>query len=91
MKEYIGEFAADKLDLLVEDVNHMNIDNDEVYHRLYERVDQIGDDFIRNRLHSQLAERYSPLAKLRDEERQLSDRLESVRIRIAEIEDHDRN
>ena len=91
MKEYIGEFAADKLDMLVEDVNHMNIDNDEVYHRLYERVDQIGDDFIRNRLHSQLAERYSPLAKLRDEERQLSDRLESVRIRIAEIEDHDRN
>lgn len=91
MKEYIGEFAADKLDKLVEDVNHKNIDNDEVYHRLYDRVDQIGDDFIRNRLHSQLAERYSPLAKLRDEERQLSDKLESVRNRIAEIEGHDRN
>lgn len=91
MKEYIGEFAADKLDRLVEDVNNKNIDSDETYHRLYERIDQIGDDFIRNRLHSQLAERYSPLAKLRDVERQLSDKLESVRNRIAEIEGHDSN
>lgn len=79
------------MDRLVEDVNNKNIDSDETYHRLYERIDQIGDDFIRNRLHSQLAERYSPLAKLRDEERQLSDKLESVRNRIAEIEGHDSN
>ena len=91
MKEYIGEFAAEKLDQLVEDVNNKNIDSEEAYRHLYERIDQIGDDFIRNRLHSQLAERYSPLAKLRSEERQLMEKLESVRNKITEYEGHDSN
>ena len=91
MREYIGEFAAGKLDKLIDDVNRIDIADEGVYHSLWNRIEQIGDDFIRNKLHSQLAERYNPLVLLRNEERLLTEKLAKLRDRITELEGHDRN
>ena len=91
MKEYIGEFAADKLDKLIMDVNNKIITNEESYQSLWNRIEQIGDDFIRNKLRNQLTEKYTSLAQLRNEERQLSEKLASVKKQIIELEGHDHN
>ena len=57
MKEFVGEFAHDKLDLLIKKVNQNNELSEDEYLRLTKEVDRIGDDFIREKMIEKLNDR----------------------------------
>ena len=71
MHQFIGDFASEKLDQLIEEVNKDGDLDETSYENLLAKVEMIGDDFIHDRLMDKLAERYSRLALLRYRERQL--------------------
>lgn len=79
MHQFIGDFASEKLDQLIEDVNQEGALDEVSYKKLKDRVEMIGDDFIYNRLLDKLAERYSKLAMLRNRERELYEALLQVK------------
>ena len=84
MQQFIGDFASEKLDRLVEEVNKEGALDDTAYVSLKDRVEMIGDDFIHDRLLEKLAERYSKLAMLRNRERELNEELQRVKRDIEQ-------
>lgn len=86
MNQFIGDFASDKLDDLIEEVNKDGYFNKMTYDKLYARVEMIGDDFIHDQLMDQLALRFSRIEQLKNRERQLNDELDKVRNEINKLE-----
>ena len=86
MHQFIGDFASEKLDQLIEEVNQDGDLDETSYEKLLAKVEMIGDDFIHDRLMDKLAERYSRLALLRYRERQLSEELNKVKSEIEKLE-----
>ena len=86
MNQFIGDFASDKLDGLIEDVNRDGILDKATYDKLYARVEMIGDDFIYEQLMEQLALRCPRIEQLKNRERQLNDELVKVRSEINKLE-----
>lgn len=85
MDQFIGDFASDKLDNLIEEVNKDGVLDKATYEELYARAEMIGDDFIHDQLMDQLALRYSRIEQLRNRERQLNDELDKVRSEINKL------
>ena len=85
MDQFIGVFASDKLDNLIEEVNKDGVLDKATYEELYARAEMIGDDFIHDQLMDQLALRYSRIEQLRNRERQLNDELDKVRSEINKL------
>lgn len=83
MHQFIGDFASEKLDKLIEEVNQEGGLDEVVYDSLKAKVEMIGDDFIHERLLEKLAERYSKLAILRNRERELNEELQRVKRDIG--------
>lgn len=86
MHQFIGDFASEKLDQLIEEVNKDGDLDETSYENLLAKVEMIGDDFIHDRLMDKLAERYSRLALLRYRERQLREELNKVKTEIEKLE-----
>lgn len=86
MNQFIGDFASDKLDSLVEEVNQEGLLDKAAYDKLYARAEMIGDDFIHEQLMNQIAIRYSRIEQLKNRERQLNDELYQIRIEIKKLE-----
>ena len=87
MHQFMGDFASEKLDKLIEEVNQKEALEEGSYEKLKSRVEMIGDDFIHERLLYKLAERYSKLAMLKNRERELNEALLRVKQDI-ELELH---
>ena len=87
MHQFIGDFASEKLDRLIEEVNQAGVLDEESYKELAARVDMIGDDFIHDQLLSRLAMRYSRVAQLRNRERELKEELNRVKQEIEKLEE----
>lgn len=85
MQQFIGDFASEKLDKLVEEVNQEGGLDEAAYENLKAKVEMIGDDFVHDRLLEKLSERYSKLAILRNRERELNEELQRVK-RDIELE-----
>lgn len=87
MKQFIGDFAAKKLDKIVERIKKANLSMQE--YRLLERdIELIGDEFISSGLKELLAEhKPNQLEVLVDKESQLLAELDNVRKRINDLQE----
>ena len=86
MHQFMGDFASEKLDRLIADVNRDGELDGASYKELMDRVEMIGDDFIHDQLLSRLAIRYSRVAQLRNRERELKEALAIVQEEIKNLE-----
>lgn len=86
MKQFIGDFALDKLDALIKEVNSEGDLSKEQRESLMARIDMIGDEFIREKLIEQLSERISPLQELKVKEAMLRNELELLQSKIREAQ-----
>ena len=86
MKQFIGDFAARKLDKIVERIDRANLSMQE--YRLLERdIEMIGDEFLSAGMKELLAEhKPNQLEVLVDRESQLLMELDNVRKRIKDIQ-----
>ena len=78
MSEFVGEFAHEKLDLLIKMVNQKKRLREDEYQRLKAEVNLVGDDFIREKLNERLDERMPNEFALIQERKRLQDRLEQI-------------
>lgn len=85
MHQFIGDFASERLDQLIVEVNRENELDESEYDRLVTKVELIGDNFIHDRLLEKLAERYSKVAQLRNRERELYEELKKVKREIEQL------
>lgn len=87
MHQFIGDFASDKLDDLIVDVNNNDPLGENAYNALLARVEMIGDDFIHEQLLKRLAFRNSRMAQLKNRERELNEELNRVKQEIENLND----
>lgn len=87
MHQFIGDFASDKLDDLIVDVNNNDPLGENAYNALLARVEMIGDDFIHEQLLKRLAFRYSKIAQLKNRERELNEELNRVKQEMENLND----
>ena len=78
MSEFVGEFAHEKLDLLIKKVNQKKRLKEDEYQRLKEEVNLVGDDFIREKLNERLDERMPNEFALIQERKRLQDRIGQI-------------
>ena len=78
MSEFVGEFAHEKLDLLIKMVNQKKRLREDEYQRLKAEVNLVGDDFIREKLNERLDERMPNEFALIQERKRLQDRLGQI-------------
>lgn len=78
MKEFVGEFAHEKLDRLIKEVNSKKVLTEDEYQRLKTEVNHVGDDFIREKLNERLDERMPARIALVQERRRLQDRIGQI-------------
>lgn len=87
MKQFIGDFAAKKLDDIVERINQTDLSMNE-YRLLEQAIGMVGDEFISAGLKELLAEhKPNQLEVLVDKESQLLEELDKVRKQIKDIQD----
>lgn len=79
MKEFVGEFAHEKLDELIKKVNQSGELTKEAYNQLKTEISRIGDEFIREKMFEKLDERVPHMFALM----QKRERLEGM---IAQID-----
>lgn len=85
MNQFIGDFASEKLDQIVEEVNRDEPLDVSEYANLVSRVDMIGDDFIHNLLLEKLSSRFSRLEQLKSKKRQLENALNEVQLEMEKL------
>jgi hypothetical protein len=78
MSEFVGEFAHEKLDMLIKKVNQKKRLKEDEYKRLKEEVNLVGDDFIREKLNERLDERMPNEFALIQERKRLQDRIGQI-------------
>lgn len=86
MNQFIGDFASEKLDRIVEEVNQDEPLDESEYANLVSRVNMIGDDFIHNLLLEKLSSRYSRLEQLKSKKRQLENALNEVQLEMEKLD-----
>ncbi len=83
MKEFVGEFAHEKLDELIKKVNQNGELTKEAYDQLKTEISRIGDEFIREKLIEKLDERISRMFALTQERERLQDKIKQIDAKIA--------
>lgn len=91
MHQYVGDFAAKKLDVIVDRINQGELTMGE-FHKLEKDIEMIGDEFISASLLEQLQEhKPNRLDELHEKEKQMMDELRIIKKRIKELERNDTN
>ena len=86
MHQYVGDFAAKKLDAIVDRINQGELTMGE-FHKLEKNIEMIGDEFISASLLEQLQEhKPNRLDELHEREKQMMDELRIIKKRIKELE-----
>jgi len=86
MKEFVGAFAHDKLDVLIREINKAKELSEVEYQKLKTEVDRIGDDFIREKLMEAIEEKMPHRYAMAMKRERLQKMLEDIDNEMAKEE-----